>query len=514
MKKLGLFVAVLAVLALCLPAAKAATEAEIQAAIYDCLARLAAKQNTASGPDSGSWGDGRKVGKTGHALKKFEHDAMLRGYDTPFDTGYMYHEVVERAFYYLFQDASIEAISVEPHGDPDTDGDGIGVAFGGDYTYETGIALMAIAESNTPNRVVDVPGSAVNGWTYYDVAEDIMDFLAYGQVDSTIWEGGWGYDDNPTGTFAADGSNTGYATLGLGFATAAPPHGFGLSVPQFVKDELGDPGLWIDHIQNDVGVGDPQFDGGGGAYRIDDPPYDTSEVDVNILETGNMLFEMAWYGDDVSAQRVQDALDYLVVAWNKPGVPPTGGWWADYQGWHGNYMAMFALMKGLEAYNIDFIDGIDWFDEVTDSIVATQHSNGSWGPDYWDNWVGGDTVLSTTWALLTLQKVSPEIVVPVHLDIKPRSCPNPFNAQPKGMLPVAILGTEDFDATSVDPATVMLEGVSPLRWHYEDVATPFDPGEDSCDCTTEGPDGHMDLTLKFGHRGVLAALEPVFDGEW
>jgi len=509
MKKLGLFFAVIALLAFCLPTAKAATEAEIQAAIDDGLAWLAAKQNISAGPDSGSWGDSRMVGKTAHALKKFEHDAILRGYDSPFDPGYMYHEVVERAFFYLFQHASIEAISVQPHGDPDTDGDGIGVAFGNRHTYETALVLMAIGESNTPNRVVDVGGNLF-GWTYYQVAEDIMNFLAFGQVDAGATEGGWGYDDNPG---SADGSNTGYATLGLGFATAAPPHGFGLSVPQFVKDELGNAGLWIDYAQNDVGVGDPQFDGGGGAYRIDDPPYDPADVDVNILETGNLLFEMAWYGDDVSTQRVQDALDYLVVAWNKPGVP-IGDWWSDYQGWHGNYLAMFALMKGLEAYNIDMIDGIDWFDEVTDSIVDTQHLNGSWGPDYWDDWTGGDTVLSTTWALLTLQKAAPEIVIPIYLDIKPQSCPNPFNAQPRGMLPVAILGTEDFDASTVDPASVRLEGAPPIRWDWEDVATPFDPADDSCDCTTEGPDGYMDLTLKFAHREILAAIEPVFDGEW
>jgi hypothetical protein len=34
---------------------------------------------------------------------------------------------------------------------------------------------------------------------------------------------------------------------------------------------------------------------------------------------------------------------------------------------------------------------------------------------------------------------------------------------------VAILTTEDFDATSVDPATVLFAGASPLRWVMEDV---------------------------------------------
>jgi hypothetical protein len=71
----------------------------------------------------------------------------------------------------------------------------------------------------------------------------------------------------------------------------------------------------------------------------------------------------------------------------------------------------------------------------------------------------------------------------------------------------------DFDVYEVDPASVLLEGVSPLRWSYEDVAAPPDPGSDVCDCTDQGPDGIMDLTLKFGTQEIVAALEPVYDGE-
>jgi len=99
------------------------------------------------------------------------------------------------------------------------------------------------------------------------------------------------------------------------------------------------------------------------------------------------------------------------------------------------------------------------------------------------------------------------------LDIKPQSCPNPFNTKAKGVLPVAILGTEDFDATTVDPATVLLEGVAPLRDSLEDVSRPVDPREDVCDCTADTGDGYLDMTLKFDHQEILAALEPVSDGE-
>jgi hypothetical protein len=103
------------------------------------------------------------------------------------------------------------------------------------------------------------------------------------------------------------------------------------------------------------------------------------------------------------------------------------------------------------------------------------------------------------------------------VDIKPESCPNPLNVKGKGVLPIAILGTEDFDAGQVDPASVGLEGVSPLRWDWQDVATPFEPfvGKQDCflDWSEAGPDGYLDLTLKFKAQEVVAALGEVEDGE-
>jgi hypothetical protein len=109
-----------------------------------------------------------------------------------------------------------------------------------------------------------------------------------------------------------------------------------------------------------------------------------------------------------------------------------------------------------------------------------------------------------------------ECVIPIPVDIKPQSCRNPLNVGKKGVLPVAILGTADFDATEIDPATVELRGVAPLRWAMEDVATPYEPyvgKQDAFDCTTEGPDGFMDLTLKFDAQEIVAALGEVSDGD-
>ncbi|MGW8179975.1 MAG: hypothetical protein ACWGQW_14620, partial [bacterium] len=79
------------------------------------------------------------------------------------------------------------------------------------------------------------------------------------------------------------------------------------------------------------------------------------------------------------------------------------------------------------------------------------------------------------WALSTLV---PQIIS-VDIDIKPGSDPNSINCNnEKGVVAVAILTTEDFDAVSVDHTTVTFEGASEThvdkktgepRRHEEDV---------------------------------------------
>jgi hypothetical protein len=97
------------------------------------------------------------------------------------------------------------------------------------------------------------------------------------------------------------------------------------------------------------------------------------------------------------------------------------------------------------------------------------------------------------------------------LDIKPGSCPNPINPKSKGKLPVAILGTAEFDVLDIDVSSLLLEGVAPIRSSVEDVSAPLIGGEE-CDCTEEGPDGYDDLTLKFQTQEIVAAIGPLSPG--
>lgn len=496
MKRHGKILMLLLAMALiAAPATKvqAATPEQIEQAIVDGLAWLADQQNE----DDGSWGGGcDRVAKTGLAVLKLESRAIELGLD-PMGEEYEYSQEVSDGLAYILANSYNQAIGMEPAGDPDGNGNGIGVYFtdcGYDVIYNSGIAMMAIASSGHPEM-------------FGDILQDAVDFMAWAQADTDCgWNrGGWRYGADQC---ASDNSNSGYATLGLGFAAAAPPFGFGLTVPQFVKDELN---LWLGNIQDPVN-GDADD---GGSY------YDSGQNWVNVLKTGNLIYEFGLVGDDAGSLRVQDALDYLERHWGDAADP---GWRPDH------YQAMFTIMKGLEALGIDTFGApeIDWYSDLADAIVTQQNDDGSWSgcPCFcWANppnppgscYYGCEPVICTAWALLTLEKAVPPVEIPVFVDIKPQSCPNPINLKSKGVLPVAVLGTAEFNVTDINPWSIRLsrdgvedeEGdpilVAPLRRAYEDVATPFE-GE-LCDCHEFGADGYVDMTLKFDAEEVVEELE-------
>jgi len=367
------------------------TDQEIQDAVDDGIAWLVANQN----PD-GSWGTSEQVAVTALAVKKLEHHCVDTtwglGLPSPFDCPYSVN--ISNGLDYIFANACNMGITPQPAGNPDTNGNGIGVYFqtGGcgstlHRTYTTGLALMAIAETTTPNRVVDVPGSPVDGYTYYDVVVDAVDYLAFAQNDAGPERGGWGYYENYVGL--SDNSNSGFAVLGLEYAQADPPEGFAITIPQFVKDELC---VWISYMQcmvagpNHGGLG---YDSGNGPCNW-----------VNIYKTGTLLQMMEFTGDACGNQ--QEAVDYLILHWNDANID---------LGWKGTgsepsqYLAMYTAMKGLVAQGyVDpaVIDGINWQDEFDTALVAEQLADGSWPEVGWTN-----SLESTLFALLILQKVVP-----------------------------------------------------------------------------------------------------------
>ncbi len=79
---------------------------------------------------------------------------------------------------------------------------------------------------------------------------------------------------------------------------------------------------------------------------------------------------------------------------------------------------------------------------------------------------GGDINLKFyTYAPVHLDTLGPDVVI----DVKPGSDTNVINLKSKGVVPVAILTTDSFDAGTVDPKTVQFAQAVPVRWTLEDV---------------------------------------------
>ena len=100
-------------------------EEDIQEAIDKGIAYIASQQQS-----DGSWmlgGHPYDAAYTGFALIKLQDYAYEKGFD-PFDESYQYYSNVTAGWNYLWTQARRLPIGVQPLGNPDTDGNGYGIA--------------------------------------------------------------------------------------------------------------------------------------------------------------------------------------------------------------------------------------------------------------------------------------------------------------------------------------------------------------------------------------------------
>jgi hypothetical protein len=86
--------------------------------------------------------------------------------------------------------------------------------------------------------------------------------------------------------------------------------------------------------------------------------------------------------------------------------------------------------------------------------------------------------------------VAQVVLYEVDIDIKPDSCKNPDNMKSKGVLPDEVYGISDFDFYTIDPESITLEGVAPIKCSFEEL----------------NGDGIIDLTLKFNTQELISQL--------
>ena len=359
-------------------AARGATQAEINDSVQRGVAWLAAQQNA-----NGSWpGSSYLVGNTGLALNALIDYAKETGQD-PFSPGYAYSAQVIAGLNYIFDQAQRDA------GDQEV---------WWNTNYDWGPAVMGITSAAQKDRVVNRPGSDVDGMTYLEVVQDALRHIEAVQLTGVSSVGFWDYRTTWT---TGDMSTAGWVALGIGYAS----YNFDMTLSATLLNRMSQ---GIDLAQWTGASTDPRY--GGAGYRGS-----TYTSWINLYKAGHLLYLMHLVGDNMSDARVQRTISHIVEHWNKPnsgssGYPTMRNGEYD-MGWRGgpgilpSYIATVTMMKAFLVWGMDSIGaGIDWYDEISDVIVANQHDDGWWDqggyPSHYRE-------LSTIWALLTMLRSVP-----------------------------------------------------------------------------------------------------------
>jgi hypothetical protein len=330
-------------------------------------------------------------------------------------------------------------------------------------TGENRVFLFDAAGMYSGYSYIQAPGAAGDTWGYRDGCTDRDGHVFFG------WGGGLVMQDN-------DGSNQ----------------------VQIFPDG-GPNGTWRALAFDTTG------DGGNGSIWSASFGSDLVEADLlgNILGTypnvdGWSLYGLAYDDVDGNIWGHSSSGEVIKIDTATGTVMPGEGWTSAFvngtaqgglSGLHDGSGNLAAIMQGTP-------DELGVYD-LTGTLIG-----GPWDIDAQTNENG---------ALGVAVCLGEQVGLMAYFDIKPGSCPNPFNRNSRGILPTALLGTMDFDVTMVDPFSLSVaraDGVGgmvyPWRFNYEDVATPF--MGDLCDCHELEADGYMDMTIKFKTQQLVSEL--------
>lgn len=204
------------------------------------------------------------------------------------------------------------------------------------------------------------------------------------------------------------------------------------------------------------------------------------------------------------AEQIDDPQDYLFVDTDNTPVDLNAEIYNGVYVYTGATLNLLsdAIVHYMDAYDGSFVNiyggiadksGIAVFNGSTVTVYGTGFivNNGKIDPSGNFFTVDGIGTLQVTYAdgttisLLVFSSNVPIYLVDtsgggpmeVQIDIKPGSDQNSINLKSKGVVPVAVLTTDDFDfdAATIDPATIEFAGAAPVRWKLTDVD---DDGDD------------------------------------
>jgi len=310
-----------------------------------------------------------------------------------------------------------------------------GYAPPGDTGYTTALAILSLAGSGALPQVNNEVAGITAGKTYGEIAQRLVNALAWGQNDQNTGRGGWSYNFNDP--FTSDGSTLGWDVLALADAQAA-----GLTVPAWVKTEFA-------LVLAVPGGGQINSDGSFD-YNANGALTDNS---VGPQKNGIGLQSLFLIGEFAGA-RVTAVTDNINSWW--PGGAQIGGnsWGGcpTIMGVAGNIgcaYGMFNNFKGLKLHGIATLPQVnrsthawafmgsgaedDWYADYQDWFVANQTSPGTtagrtWGPAMGFSCCTSGDALETAIAELILSPVAlvaPDPIKFATVGLSPSVASNP-----------------------------------------------------------------------------------------
>jgi len=300
-------------------------------------------------------------------------------------------------------------VSTQLGGDPDTNGNGIGIEtrdYGYRPIYQGGMVMDAIIASGTPDADCgrDFDGDGTTD-TYREVVQDMCDMYAHGQYDGSSGSygilGGWRYNWNQW----PDNSACQWAAIGMMPAQEAP---WNCTVPQWVKDYNDN---WLHYSHSSWTSGGVEY--GGFGY--------TGAGWGDALTPSGMV-QLAFDGTTTSDPRWVRTERWFADNWKDVGRD-----WLD----RNNVYAYYAFAKAMRLAQPNPVvtfssNNFDWYrgdgvtmglaEKISNQLVA--HSN-------W-NYYG--TNLGTAWSVIILK--------PVLFAEAPVAC---FDADPNPSYPDAAI---------------------------------------------------------------------------
>ena len=320
---------------------------EINVAIDEGLWYLHQTQTrtTTGGYPSGYWTSNAVPSATSSALQAFQINGHLESSSHAEDP---YAETVDRGLKYMFTRLQKVDIGTQAYGEPDTNGNTIGLEVDdGNNPYQLGQIMDAIATSGNPIARTVTGRDEVVRRTYFDILTDAVDQYAWGQYDDASAGGGWRYSWNQH----PDNSAAQWGAIGLRAAQDI----FNIPVPPFVKERNN---VWLNYSYNGYGFG---YTGSGHGIALTPSGLVQMSLDEQTTDDARWRTCETWIANNWEGT-------YLAGDSNK------------------NYYAYYALTKAMRLAKPDPVEkfastGFEWFYDTDQGLARTliddQNSDGS-----------------------------------------------------------------------------------------------------------------------------------------